>query len=85
MKATKHIEEWQVLDAIRARTQASSQRVVAAEVGIKATYLSDILLGRRAISDRVAALFGFSRHVETVVFYKVLVTKDSQKREVPGG
>lgn len=74
-----------MLDAIRVRVQASSQRKVGEEVGLSPAYLSDILLGRRVVSDRVAAVFGFSRHVETMVYYKRLVTENGVTKEVDGG
>lgn len=40
-----------------------SQRAVARKLGISAVYLGDILLGRRGISDNVAAMLGYRREV----------------------
>jgi hypothetical protein len=75
MKSSSRLEEWQVLDEIRARVMAASLRKVGEETGFSAGYLSDVLLGRRAVSDKLAAAFGFSKRVETVVYYQKLEKK----------
>lgn len=54
-----------VVEAIRKRTQATSLRQTARELGLSAPYLGDILLGRRAVSETVAEAFGFRREVIT--------------------
>lgn len=71
MKSSSRFEEWQVLDEIRARVAtAASLRKVGEDTGFSAGYLSDVLLGRRAVSDKLAGAFGFSKHVETIVYYE---------------
>jgi transcriptional regulator with XRE-family HTH domain len=39
--------------------RAGSQKAVAEELGISEAYLSDILNGRKDVSDRIAAALGF--------------------------
>jgi DNA-binding Lrp family transcriptional regulator len=41
--------------------QKGSQTALAKELGITPAYLSDVLNGRRGISDRFAALVGYRR------------------------
>lgn len=47
-----------IMDRIEAR---GSQKAVAEELGISPQYLSDILNGRRSVSDRVAEALGMER------------------------
>lgn len=60
----------EVLAAIRKRTDASSIRSVAKELGLSAAYLSDVLLGNRQVSDKVAESFGFQREVVTEIRFR---------------
>jgi plasmid maintenance system antidote protein VapI len=61
-----------VLDVIKARIGKSSLRTVARELELSAAYLSDVVRGRRAVSDTIAYKFGFDREIKTeVVFTKV--------------
>ena len=60
----------EVLAVIRERTEASSIRQVSREVGVSAPLLSDMLQGKRAVSDRVAELFGFRREILTEVRFR---------------
>ena len=48
---------------LRERCNASSVQAVAAEAGISAVYLSNILAGRSSIGDSLAARFGYGRRV----------------------
>ena len=48
-----YLTEDEVRDIIRERTKESSLRKVAGEMQLSPAYLSDILSGRRDISDRV--------------------------------
>lgn len=59
-----------VLAVIRVRTEATSIRAVARELGLSAAYLSDILLGRRAVSETVAEAFGFQREIVTEIRFR---------------
>jgi lambda repressor-like predicted transcriptional regulator len=59
-----------VLATIRTRTDASSIRSVAKELGLSAAYLSDVLLGNRQVSDKVAESFGFQREVVTEIRFR---------------
>jgi transcriptional regulator with XRE-family HTH domain len=54
-----------VVDIIRKRTKESSLRQTARDLGLSASYLSDILLGRRDVSETVAEAFGYKREVVT--------------------
>lgn len=63
----KTYTEDEVLAAIRKRTDSSSIRAVARELGVSAPYLSDVLLRKRTISVKVANLFGFRREIVTEV------------------
>jgi DNA-binding transcriptional regulator YdaS (Cro superfamily) len=42
---------------------AGSQRAVALELGISEVYLSDILNGRRDVSDNVARKLGYKKEI----------------------
>lgn len=64
---TKTYTQDQVLETIRVRTEGSSISGVARELGLSKAYLSDILLGRRAVSEQVAKHFGFRREIVTEV------------------
>ena len=59
-----------VLSAIWAECNKSSQKAVAERIGVSAPYLSDILLGKRPISDLVAEAFGFEKTVVTETLFR---------------
>jgi lambda repressor-like predicted transcriptional regulator len=63
----KTYTEDDVLAAIRKRTDLSSIRAVARELGVSAAYLCDVLSRKRTISVKVAKLFGFRRETVTEV------------------
>lgn len=44
-------------------TSLGSQKAWAKKQGVSPAYVNDILQGRREISDRVAEMLGFERHV----------------------
>lgn len=51
--------------------EAGSQRQLAIKLKISPAFLSDMLLGRRAISETVAAKLGFKRevaYIKTITF-----------------
>ena len=59
-------------DVIRARLrevcrQAGGQRAWCRSVGENQSYVSEVILGRRPVSDRLAALLGFEK-VVTVTY-----------------
>ena len=60
----------EVLAVIRERTDSASIRQVAREIGVSAPLLSDMLQGKKAVSDRVAELFGFRREVLTEIRFR---------------
>jgi transcriptional regulator with XRE-family HTH domain len=60
----------EILEQIREVISTSSLRQVAKDMGISAPYLSDILLGRRMISENVARVLGYERSVKTEVVFK---------------
>lgn len=49
---------------LASKKKAGSLRKLAIELEISAAYLSDILKGKRGVSEKVAAKFGFDRHIE---------------------
>lgn len=52
------------IQALRARVRASRyQRIVARDLGISDSYLSELLSGHRAMSARVAQRLGYRRQV----------------------
>lgn len=55
--------EHDLLDQITDRVLDSSQRQVAAELGISTAWLNDVLRGRRSISDHLAERLGWKRVV----------------------
>lgn len=62
--ATRYRTAAEMLDVIRARMKAhgGSQAAFAAGVlGISPSHLSDILAGKRSLSDRVCEVLGFTR------------------------
>lgn len=59
-----------VLKAIESEIGKSTLRQVAREKGISCAYLSDVTLGKRGISENVAAAFGFIREVVTEVRFR---------------
>jgi len=64
------LTEDEVRDEIREKTRASSLRRVAKEYSLSPAYLSDILTGRRDVSEHVAGLFGFDKTVTTEVKFQ---------------
>jgi plasmid maintenance system antidote protein VapI len=62
MKKTCTADE--ILELIRRDVEMSSQVALAKVMGVSSVYISDILGGRRLISDRVASHYGFRK--ETV-------------------
>lgn len=50
-----------VLKTIQAKVTRTSQREVAIEMGVSPQYISDILAGRRAVSEAVAGKLGFEK------------------------
>lgn len=59
----KELTQDDVLEAIRKETAKSSLRKVAIDIEVSAAFLSDVLRGRRDVSDKVAEAFGFIREV----------------------
>lgn len=63
----------QLLDLVRERSAAAgSQQTLAQRLQISGAYLSDVLHGRREVSDNLAAKLGFQR---TVIFRPLPKTK----------
>lgn len=60
---------------MRKECEMSSLRKVAARYGISPAYLSDMIRGNRAISERVAAILGFDKNTSTVTTF---TKKDKQ-------
>lgn len=60
----------EVLGVIRALTEASTLRQVARDVGFSAAHISDVLSGKRGVSEAIAAAFGFEREVLTEVRFR---------------
>jgi transcriptional regulator with XRE-family HTH domain len=67
---TKRYTEEDVIRAIRDEISESSLRKVAVKIGISAAYLSDVMRGNRAVSESVAASFGFQREIVTEVIFR---------------
>ena len=65
-----YLTEEEVREEIREKTEASSLRQTAKEYGLSPAYLSDILAGKRDVSEHVAALFGFDKTVTTEVKFE---------------
>lgn len=59
-----------VLADIRKEVNQSSLRQTADRIGLSAAYLSDILKGNRAVSETVAAVFGYEREIVTNVVFR---------------
>lgn len=59
--AIKYFDSRALLDELTARCEASSQTILARELGISVSYLGDVLHGRRGISDRMARALGYER------------------------
>jgi hypothetical protein len=59
-----------VLEVIRKEIETSSLRAVAELKGFSAPLLSDMMLGKRNISEKVAEAFGFVREVTTEVTFR---------------
>ena len=49
------------IEELKKRVAASSQKVVAEQLGISPQYLSDILMARRDLSDNVIVKLGFMK------------------------
>jgi plasmid maintenance system antidote protein VapI len=59
----KKLTENEVLAIIRKEVESTSGREVAKRIGVHPSYISDILKGKRNVSEFVAASFGFEREV----------------------
>jgi transcriptional regulator with XRE-family HTH domain len=59
-----------VLRAIRDECDLSSLRQVAKTIGVSPAYLSDILLGKRGVSESIAKTFGFTREDVVSITYR---------------
>jgi hypothetical protein len=70
-----------VLTLIRQACSKGTQKDVAAEIGISDPYLSDILAGRRAISESVANHFGYTRKTILVPIDAIIEVRYT----LPGG
>jgi transcriptional regulator with XRE-family HTH domain len=57
----------QLRDKLKAYCLIKSQKEVARELGVSASYLSDILRGNREFPETIAVLMGYQK---TVLFYK---------------
>lgn len=53
-----------VLNAIRKMCKGKTQTAVARELGISSSYLSDILNGKREVSEGLAKRVGFKRVIK---------------------
>jgi DNA-binding transcriptional regulator YdaS (Cro superfamily) len=66
----KKFTQEDVLDEMRKVISVTSLRKTAGRLGISPAYLSDVLNGRRDVSDNMAILFGFEREVLTQIFFR---------------
>jgi len=66
----KTFTEDDVLADIRKETEATSLRQTADRIACSPGYLSDILNGNRAVSDSIAAAFGYEREIVTKVIFR---------------
>ena len=58
------IDETQIRGLIRDRCKSvGSQSTFAAQVGVSPAYLSDMLVGKRGVSDTIAAALGYEKFV----------------------
>lgn len=57
------VTEVDIRDALAARCKQKTQRVVATELGVSAQYINDLVHGKRAIGDEIAAKLGYERRV----------------------
>lgn len=48
-----------LMKLIRSRVEAASQKSVAAQLGVSRSFLNDVLMGRRELTDRVAEALGY--------------------------
>lgn len=48
---------------LRERVAKSSQRSVAAELGVSAQHMNDLMLGRRKMSESIALAMGYTREI----------------------
>ena len=62
------VASFDLIQMLRSRARQSSQKQVAAELGISPQFLNDLLWGRKEITPRVAEVMGYRREV---VFVKV--------------
>lgn len=58
-----------VVAEIGREVEKTSFRRLAAKTGVSHAYLSDIVSGRRDVSDTVASIFGFKKVVTTKVWF----------------
>lgn len=65
----KKLTQSDLLVIIRNDVAKSSLNKTAKRIGVSAPYLSDILNSKRAISEKVAALYGFEKNVVTEVSF----------------
>jgi transcriptional regulator with XRE-family HTH domain len=71
------MDENPVLKKIKSKiAEAGSQTKVAIELGISVSYLSDILNGKREISENVARKLGFKRQTKYIPTIQVTVSPD---------
>lgn len=62
-RMAKSLTEQQVREFIYGKAMDDSQKSLAKKMGISAGYLSDVLNGRRDISDSFARFFGFRKKI----------------------
>lgn len=67
---SKQFTHDQVLAVIRKEVDGSSMTAVAARIGVSTPFLSDILAGKRLVSETVAKAFGFEREVTTTMVFR---------------
>lgn len=68
----KKLTEDEVIAIIRKEVEATSGRAVAKRIGVSDSYISDILAGKRPVSDSIAFAYGFEREITTeVTFSKI--------------
>lgn len=60
--------ETQMIDELTRLADRYTRQGLAKQMGISAPYLTDLLKGRRAINDRIAAMLGYRR---IVLFEKI--------------
>lgn len=78
---TRALSVEDVKNRIWARTEGSSLRKVAKELGVSAAYLSDVMRGNRNISHKLAERLGFKMKVvviKTVTFEELKCDQNRQ-------